>query len=273
MSSSGVLGRYIHLPPPVTIWIRCLIATIALFVILKLIKRPTFIGWGRHFRIILLSSLLIGGHWITYFMALQLSSVAIAMLSMFTYPVITALLEPWMLKTKFDMMTLLLSIVAFTGILFLVPELNFNNTVTQGVLLGLLAGFLYAIRNILMKKNLKEHGGVTLMYYQVALLSIILLPVIFIYEVKIPQIIDGDWEALLILAILTTAVGHTLFVRSLKYFTVSTVSIMSCLTPLLGTILAFLILGEVPTGQTYIAGTIILATAGYESIRSAKQRA
>ncbi len=273
MSSSGVLGRYIDLPPPVTIWIRCLIATAALFIILKLLKRPAYIGWGRHFRIILISSIFLGGHWITYFMALQLSNVAIAMLSMFTYPVITALLEPVMLKTKFDSMTLILSIVAFIGIFFLVPELSFNNSVTQGVSLGVLAGFFYAIRNILMKKNLVVHGGITLMYYQVFLLSILLIPVIFIYDIDIPKrVLGGEWQPLLILAIATTAIGHTLFVRSLKYFTVSTVSIMSCLTPLLGTFLAFLFLEEVPTGQTFIAGSIILLTAGYESVRSVKQK-
>ncbi len=273
MSSSGVLGRYITLPTPVTIWIRSAIALITLFLILKALKKSTFIGWGRHFRIVLISSIFLGAHWISYFSALQASNVAIAMLSMFTYPIMTALLEPILLKTRFDKGSLLLSFLALIGVFFLVPDLNFDNTVTRGVFLGLLAGFFYAIRNILMKKNLSDHGGLTLMYYQMAILTLLLCPVIFIYKLDFGvQIVQGDWEALLMLGLVTTAFGHTLFVRSLKNFTVTTVSIMSCLTPLLGTLLAFLILDEIPKGQTILAGTIILFTAGLESYRSVQQK-
>ncbi len=273
MSSSGVLGRYIALPTPVTIWIRSVIAVITLFLILKALKKSTFIGWGRHFRIVLISSIFLGAHWIAYFSALQASNVAIAMLSMFTYPIMTAMLEPVLLKTKFDKGSLVLSFIGLVGVFFLVPDLNFDNTVTRGVLLGLLAGFFYAIRNILMKKNLTDHGGLTLMYYQMAIITLLLWPATFIYKLDFnAQIIHGDWEALLILGLVTTAFGHTLFVRSLKNFTVTTVSILSCLTPLLGTLLAVFILDEIPKGQTVLAGTIILLTAGLESYRSVQQK-
>ncbi len=272
MSTSGVLGRYISLPAPVIIWIRCIIAIVVLYVILKALNKSKHIGWGRHFRIVVFSSLLMGAHWITYFMALQMSNVAIAMLSMFTYPVITSLLEPLLLKTRFHLASIILSLFAFVGVSFLVPELNFSNTITKGILLGLLSGFFYAIRNILMKKNITEHDGITLMYYQVIILGLILWPVIFFYKIEFQEITFNDWMSLLMLGILTTAIGHTLFVRSLKHFTVSTVSIMSCLTPLIGTLLAFVFLKEIPEGQTYIAGSIILLTAVYESYRSVKSK-
>ena len=42
-----------------------------------------------------------GTHWIIYFISLKLSNVAIGMLSVFTYPVITAFLEPILLGNKF----------------------------------------------------------------------------------------------------------------------------------------------------------------------------
>ena len=43
-----------------------------------------------------------GGHWITYFYALKFSNVAIGMLSLYTFPVMTALLEPFFIKVKLD---------------------------------------------------------------------------------------------------------------------------------------------------------------------------
>ena len=49
-----------------------------------------------------------GTHWVTYFYALQWSNVAIGMLSLFTYPVITALLEPLFFNTRFQLRHLIL---------------------------------------------------------------------------------------------------------------------------------------------------------------------
>ena len=98
ISTSGVLGRYISMPPPVTIWIRCLLAMVILGVFCWYQKIDLKITRKKDWKTITLSGVFLGAHWITYFYSLQLSNVAIAMLSLFTYPVITALLEPVFLK-------------------------------------------------------------------------------------------------------------------------------------------------------------------------------
>ena len=46
------------------------------------------------------------------------------MISIFTFPVITALLEPIILKTKFQWIHLALGALVIVGILFLVPTQN-----------------------------------------------------------------------------------------------------------------------------------------------------
>lgn len=102
MSTSGTLGRYIQLPPPSIIWIRCVIGAIALFLVMQIWSINFKIPGRKNFYTLALGGILLGGHWVTYFYALQLSTVAIGMLSLFTYPVITALLEPLILKTSFQ---------------------------------------------------------------------------------------------------------------------------------------------------------------------------
>ncbi|MEO2099401.1 MAG: EamA/RhaT family transporter, partial [Flavobacteriaceae bacterium] len=48
ISTSGVLGRYIALPPPVSIWFRSLIAII-LLILYSIYKKFTFqINWKKH---------------------------------------------------------------------------------------------------------------------------------------------------------------------------------------------------------------------------------
>ena len=78
ISTSGVLGRYIDLPPAVTIGIRAFGAMLLLAVFVKW-KRLSFKLKREDIFIILLSGILMGGHWITYFYSLQLSNVAIGL--------------------------------------------------------------------------------------------------------------------------------------------------------------------------------------------------
>ncbi len=271
MSSSGTLGRYIELPPPVTIWLRCIIGAVALFIVLKVGKFDLRIGNRKNFWLLFGSSLLLAGHWVSYFYSLKLSTVAIGMLSLFTYPVITTFLEPVMLKIPFQKSSLALGILAFVGVALLAPELSFENEHTLGIAIGVFSALCYSIRNILMKKRVAQQSGITLMFYQLLFISLFLWPVLFGFEFE-PAQLSTDWEALLILGLFTTATGHTLLVLSFKHFTVSTVSVISALTPLLGILLGFLVLNEIPAGRTYIGGSLIFLTVVTESLKSIFQK-
>ncbi len=210
-----------------------------------------------------------GAHWITYFYALHLSSVAIGMLSLFTYPVITALLEPLFFKTTLNKMHILLGIIALIGIYFLAPEFNLNSNITKGVLFGLLSSVFYAFRNIMMKQKIARYQGSMLMFYQLVIISLMLWPVIFLFR---PQPTSEDWMAILALALFTTAVGHTLFVRSFKNFSIGTASIMSSIQPVYGVLFGLFLLHEIPSENTLIGGFLILSTVVIESVQSNKRK-
>lgn len=270
MSSSGTLGRYIDMSPPATIWVRCLIGCIALFFVLKVFGIGTHSGSRRNWGSLLLSALLLGAHWVTYFFALQYSNVAIGMLALFTYPVMTALLEPIILKTPFQRMSIVLAIVAFAGVAMLVPELSFENNFTLGIALGIVSALFYSLRNIMLKKKVSNQSGITLMFYQLLIITLTLWPVLFLETQNIFIGIQQNLTAILILSLFTTATGHTLFVLSFKNFSISTVSIISSLTPLIGIFLGYLFLDEVPAGKTLIGGLLIFITVVAESIHSVR---
>lgn len=272
MSSSGTLGRFIDMPPPVIIWVRCVIAVVALFVIIKIGPFNFRLPKGRQFNALLISSLFLGAHWVSYFYALKLSSVAVGMLSLFTYPVITAFLEPIMLKTRFDKVSIVFGLLALVGVAFLAPELSLSNDFTVGILIGVGSALVYSVRNIMMKTQVSGQSGVTLMFYQLLIIDIALLPVMFMFDIDLGAGVLGNWKPYLVLGLLTTATGHTLFVLSFKNFSITTVSIISALTPLLGALLGFIVLGEIPSGRTYIGGVLIFLTVVAESVKSVRSR-
>lgn len=265
ISTSGTLGKYIDMPIPVIIWWRCALASVFLFVFCKYKQIKLKIHSGPDKLTFIISAIFLGAHWITYFYALKVSNVAIGMLSLFTFPLITAFLEPLFSKVKFDPIHILLGALVLLGIYYLAPELDLQSSALQGVLFGILSAVCYAIRNLILKQHVTTYNGSLLMFYQVLILTAILIPTLFIMDTST---IATQYPYVILLALLTTAIGHTLFVNSLKYFKTSTASIISSTQPVFGIVIAFLFLNEIPTWNTFIGGTLIISTVVIESIRS-----
>ena len=267
ISTSGALGKYIDMPIPVIIWWRSIIASVLLYAFCRYKKISLKITSKKEIALFIISALFLATHWITYFYALKLSNVAIGMLSLFVYPILTAFLEPLFIKVKFDPIYILLGVMVLIGIYILAPEFSLESTHVKGILFGLASALFYALRNIISKQLVTNYNGTSIMLYQIAIISIVLSPVLFFMDTSG---ISTQFPYVLTLAIVTTAVGHTMLVNSLKHFTVSTASIISSTQPILGIVIAFFFLNEIPTWNTFFGGLIILSTVVIESIRSRK---
>jgi drug/metabolite transporter (DMT)-like permease len=218
---------------------------------------------------LLISGLFLGIHWVTYFYSLRLSSVAIGMLSLFTFPIITAFLEPIFLKTKALKIHIFLAVLILIGVFLLVPEFNFENSNSRAVILGIFSAFCYSIRNILVKEMVGRYNGTSLMTYQLFIVVIFLAPLFLILDTT--EIIDYLPQTAL-LAILATAIGHTLFLYSFNHFSTISASIISCLQPIYGIILGIIFLAEIPTSSTILGGAIIITTVIIETVRVYNKR-
>jgi len=269
ISTSGALGKFIEMPIPVIIWWRCALAAVFLFVFCRYKKIQLKINSNQDRLTFFISALFLGAHWITYFHALKVSNVAIGMLSLFTFPVFTAILEPLFSKVKFDPIHILLGGLVLLGVYFLAPDFDLESTQLKGVLWGVISAICYAIRTLMLKQHVSVYNGSMLMFYQVLLLAVVLVPSLFMFDTSA---IKTQYPYVIVLALVTTAIGHTLFVNSLKYFKVSTASIIASTQPVFGIIIAFLFLNEIPTWNTFLGGTLIISTVVIESIRSKEKK-
>ncbi len=269
ISTSGVLGRYIDLHPVVTIFYRCCIAAIVFYLYCRWKKIDLKVENKNDLLKLIISGALLGGHWITYFYSLRYSSVAIALLSLFTYPVITAFLEPLFFKSKLDKVHIALGLLVLGGIYFLSPEFDLENDYFVAILFGIISAVFYALRNLLMKKEVKKYNGSALMFYQILVISAFLSPSVFFSDFNMVSI---QWKPLLILAVLTTCIGHTLFLQSFKNFSITAASIMSSIQPVYGIILGAIFLSEIPSYKTLIGGSIIISAVVIESLLSVNKK-
>ena len=267
ISTSGALGKFIDMPTPVIIWWRCFLAVMLLYFYCRYRRARLQLHYKKDIRTFVVSALFLGAHWITYFYALKLSNVAIGMLSLFTFPIITALLEPLFVKVKFDPMHLLLGVVVLLGIYILAPEFDLSNNDFKGVVLGIISATFYSMRTLLLKQHVANYNGTVLMFYQVLILTIVLVPALFLMDTTG---IQTQYPYVILLAVLTTAIGHTMFISSLKYFKVSTASIIASMQPIFGILIAYIFLNEIPTLNTFFGGLLIISTVIIESLRSQK---
>lgn len=263
LSTAGVFVRYIDLSPIIITFWRGLVAALIVGSIAYFKKASFKISSNKDALRLFISSIFFASHWLTYFYALQISSVAIGMLSLFTFPAITAILEPIYFKTKFNSRHILLAILVLIGLYIMAPEIDFSNNATKGIIAGLVSAIFYALRNLTMKSNIKKYDSSVLMFYQFIFLAIITAPFLHLLDNSKTM---NYIPYLLALGVFTTAIGHTLFVKSFKNFPVSTASIVSTSQPVYGIIFGFFFLNEIPNLNTIIGGGLIISTVIIESI-------
>ena len=262
LSTSGVLGRLIDMAPTLIIWWRCAFAVIIMYGFVKINSLDLKVHHKGDYFTIILSAILLAAHWVSYFYSLALSNIAIAMLTLHTFPAMTALLEPVILKTKFKLYHLLLAFMIVLGVYIMLPPEGQSEKIIPAIIFGLVSALAYALRNIYTRKIIARYNGSSMMFFQLVIMTIILLPILF---TESTTSIKTEWPFVASLALITTCLGHTLFVRNLKTYNATTISLLSSIVPIYGILWGIIFLSEYPSTRTIIGGTIILVAFIIES--------
>lgn len=260
--TSAVIARYMNIDPKLAIFGRALTALPALY-LLMVFRKEKLVYRRENLKVLVTTGVLFCLHWILYFWSLALTNVAVGVITIFTYPIWTVLLEPFILKTKFDKVNLILAFALVVGVYILVPP-EPSNAMFWGISSGIGSAVVYAFRNILSKSLITAYSGFQLTFFQISVVAIILL-----FFIK-----PGEWAILwdnkymlLLLGAFTSALGHGLMVHSLKYFNPGEAGIMASLQPVYSIILGYFVLRELPNGNVLMGGAIILGIVVVEMWR------
>lgn len=242
-------------------------AAIILFIVLWQ-KNSIKLFKAKDYGIAVLLGVLLAVHWVTYFHAMQVSSVAVGVIALYTFPVITVFLEPLFHGEQPHIKDVVSALVVLLGIYLLVPEFSLSNETTQGLLWGILSALFFSLRNIIQGHYFKRYTAKHSLFYQSLVTFIVLLP--FSYEV-IPEVTNIQWGQLLILGVFFTALPHTLFAFSLLNLKAKTVSLVACVQVVYATLFAAALLSEWPQLSTVIGGLIVVSAAMYESYTTGRK--
>jgi drug/metabolite transporter (DMT)-like permease len=248
---------------------RTLICGLLVLGIALALKHKILIKNKFHLMLLIFCSLLFTLHWTAYFHSMQISSVAVGIVSMFTFPVITVFLEPLIKKTRIHIIDIVMAVIVLFGVSLIVPEFSLSNNITAGVAFGVLSGFAVALRNVIVSKWLTQYSAFTIMTFHSLISALVLLP---FTTVAAGSISSYEWFLLILLGSVFTAIPHTQKTYALLHKSAKTVSMIISLQVVYATIFAFLLLGEYVEFNTLVGGSLILFAAVFESIKAKRTK-
>jgi len=249
--------------------LRSIFAVLTLWLVMRYQGLSVKLHSRRDYSIVLLLGVLLAGHWVTYFHAMQVSSVAVGVIALFTFPVITVFLEPFFHSGRPHLQDVVSALAVLFGIYLLVPTFSLDDHTTQGVLWGVFSALLFALRNIIQGRYFSAYPAKQSLFYQIAITFLLLLP--FGSQV-IPQVSSVQWGQLLVLGVVFTALPHTMFAFSLRHFKAKTTSLIATLQVVYATVFAALVLGEWPSLATVAGGLIVVAAAMFETYSTGRRQ-
>ncbi|MDN3517936.1 DMT family transporter [Aquisalimonas lutea] len=268
LGGTPLFSKLVPLPALDIISWRSLFAALALAGMFLATRASIRLRSGRDYALVVGLGVLFAVHWVTYFHAMQVATVAVGVVAMFTFPVMTVLIEPLFNRRPPSSVDLLGGCAVVLGVYLMVPAFSLEDATTQGVLWGLLSALLYALRNVIQRHHFHRYSGGTALFYQVAVVLAVTAPFLSRASWQLPA---TGWALLLLLGVVFTAVPHTLFANALLRHSAVSVSLINCLQVVYATVFAALVLSELPGSRTIIGGALIVGAAAFESVRSARK--
>ncbi len=265
---TGVLGRAIELKEFPLVWHRTWITAGIFLVILYFRKEFVKISQAELFRFMAIGSI-IAIHWVAFYGSIKYANASIALTCLATAGIFTALLEPLIFKSKFNIKELLVGFIALIGMYCIY---HFEIEYAIGIGLGVLAALLSSVFTIMNKKIVNNYPSRMVAFYEIGsgfLCLTVLLPLYLYYfpetNFKPSQM---DWVWLGVLSLCCTVWGQSLALSALKKLSSFTTVLLVNLEPVYGILLAILIFHEnKDLGYGFYIGiTLIALSVGLHTV-------
>lgn len=253
---TGVFGKLAAASPTVIVFGRAAFAVLALALFARFASRT---AWRRlqatDYRRLLLSGLLLAGHWISFFISVKTAGVAIATLGFASFPAFTVLLEGLIFRERIRANEILLVALVSIGLVLVTPAFDLASEATLGLFWSVLSGLLFSLLSLNNRASSARIPPVQAALCQNVVVGLCLLPVAA-PELATVRALDWLWIALL--GVFCTGLAHSLFVASLAVIKARTAAVVFAMEPIYGIAMAWLLFGENPTLRMLLGGALII---------------
>ena len=267
-SSIGLVIRFSGMPVHLLIFFSCIISlTLLSFFFLKSSLREN-LPRGRYVLYLILTGAVSLLNSFTFFYAYQNTTIANAVLTHYTAPVVVAILAPIFLKERLTII-IFVAITLSTAGLWIMLDISLTEFLallfagdknTLGIIAGLVSGIAYGILIIILRFFAQKFNPIVITFFQSASIALILLPF-----VEIPANFTSALWAFVLMGVVHSTIAPLLYFRGLREVTANRSAILGYLEPVCAIILGILFLSEAVTYKIVIGGILILFS-GYLTI-------
>ena len=257
---TAILGALISIDAVPLVWYRVLLASAALYLVLRIRKVRLNENWADLLKLAI-GGLIVALHWVTFFHAIKISTVSTTLVSLSSSAFFVVLIKPFFERKKFQWYELFLALVAIVGFVVIFRS---ETVYTEGILVALASAFLVALFAVMNSRFIQKYSGSKIAFYEL-FFAMVFLSALLLVEGKFTSdfftMSQQDWIYLLVLALVCTAYPFVVATNLLKKMSPFTIVLTNNLEPVYGIILALLIFGdkEMMSLQFYLGALVILS--------------
>jgi drug/metabolite transporter (DMT)-like permease len=254
---AALFGKWIALPAIAIVLGRTAVASVTLVLVVKWRRQRPHRGDHALF----VNGAILAMHWVSFFAAVQVANVAIALLGYAVFPVFVLLLSHRLRVDISAWREWTTALLATGGLAALAPSLSWDDGALRGLGFALVSAFTFAWLTLRNRALVASRGALGIALWQNVFATACLLPIaaIALRGIAWPRPIDIG--LLIVLGTVCTGLSHTLFIASMRRVSAHTASIVAALEPVYGIALAALLLREVPDARTIAGGILIVGAA------------
>lgn len=254
---AGLFARLINLPAIEITFARVFFSSMTLFLLSFITKQNIKIKNKKHLLLLIGAGLILAIHWWSFLYAIQISSVAIGTITFSSFPLFIIFLEIVFLHEKLHSKDILFCLLILLGVFITVPAFSLENQSFQGIIIGMISAFSYALLTLMNRYFSNIYSSITISLYEQSSAAVVLLPTLFIIQ-TVPTLTEIG--GLIFLGVVTTALAHTLFISSLKQIPAYLAGIISSLETVYSIVLAIILFQEFPATREILGAIIIITT-------------
>jgi drug/metabolite transporter (DMT)-like permease len=259
---TAILGKLLSIDAIPLVWYRMFLASVFIFLYIKLKKIPLQIT-KRQVLHYVFGGVVIATHWVTFFYAIKISNISIALATMSTGAFFTIFIEALYKKKRIDAKELIFGVLAVVGLYIIYKS---EISLQLGMLVALISSFLSAVFSVFNADLVKKESAIVISFYELSFgvlaITIFLLSNGELLETNLFKLEPLDYLWLFVLSSVCTAYAFIVSVDLLKKLSAFTVMLTINLEPIYAIILAVILFpeNEKMSPSFYFGATLILLT-------------
>ena len=268
----SVIVAGVDLDAAVLVFHRLVLAAVTVAVAVALARRTEMLALPRPALALLVVGVALGAHWFLFFQTIKLSSVAVAVLTVYTAPIFLSLLAPLFLPEARSRVALGALVPASAGIALIgLAGGDGAGMRPLAVAAGLGAALTYAGLVIATKRLTAHVHPVTIIFWSYLVAGAALAPSLLAADRVLPT--SGAVAYVVLLGVVFTALSGFVFVTLLRRVTAQAVGVLAYVEPVSAALLAWLILDQSLTPAVVVGGALIVAAGVFVVLREPSESA